>query len=61
MDSFLAFADYGEFWREARKAFTQEFKPLAISNYYPIQTKATGELLRRLLSSPDRWLHHLNQ
>ncbi|KAF7975318.1 hypothetical protein HWV62_9741 [Athelia sp. TMB] len=55
----IVFLPYGDLWRASRRVIHQEFKPLATQQYNPSQTKATRDLLHRLLESPDRWLEHL--
>lgn len=52
---------YGNAWRATRRALHQEFKPLAVKNYYAGQISGAYELLRRLVESPDRWQEHLKQ
>ncbi|KZP22537.1 cytochrome P450 [Athelia psychrophila] len=57
----VVFLPYGDFWRASRRIMHQECKPLAVHNFHPGQIKATRQLLRRLLDSPDLWLEHLKQ
>lgn len=57
----LAFQRYGGPWRDARKAFRQEFDVETIKRYRPIEEKASHNLLRNLLHSPHELLNHLRQ
>ncbi|KAF7977702.1 hypothetical protein HWV62_2964 [Athelia sp. TMB] len=50
---------YGEVWRSHRKAFHREFQPQFVSRHHPKQIKATHDLLRRLLTSPQDWYEHV--
>jgi len=52
---------YGEYWREHRRLFHQEFHPTATLRYRPQEVKGTHQLLRRLLNTPDDWMSHLRQ
>jgi len=49
---------YGERWRRHRKMFYQKFQPSAVPAYYPIQTKQSRTLLRRLYDSPGDFITH---
>ncbi|KAF9015058.1 cytochrome P450 [Cyathus striatus] len=50
---------YSEWWRRHRKVFHQHFQPRAVPAYQQVQLEATGNLLRQLLESPDRFISHV--
>ncbi|THH14926.1 hypothetical protein EW146_g5474 [Bondarzewia mesenterica] len=55
----LGFVPYGQRWRDMRKAFHQYFHPTATLQYHPIEERATVELLKRLLDTPEDFIEHL--
>ncbi|PSS38121.1 hypothetical protein PHLCEN_2v28 [Hermanssonia centrifuga] len=58
-DHNIAFMQYGERWRESRRAFHQHFHPGVIPKYYPRTVKGVRELLLRLLETPDDFMGHM--
>ena len=52
---------YGEGWRRHRRSFHQYFNQNAVSKYFPIQRREVHAFLRRLLDTPDKFLHHVRQ
>ena len=52
---------YGTEWRRHRRAFHEHFHANAVHKYLPIQVKETQALLRRLLTTPQNFMHHIRQ
>ena len=52
---------YGLWWRKHRKLFHQFFHRNAVIKYQPIQRQEVRAFLRRLLATPDNFLHHIRQ
>ncbi|KAL0951326.1 hypothetical protein HGRIS_008031 [Hohenbuehelia grisea] len=50
---------YNEVWRKHRKTFHRDFNANAVERYYPTQMKATHDLLRNLLNSPQKFTDHV--
>jgi cytochrome P450 len=57
----FAFLPYGPWWRRHRRAFHGHFHPGVVDKYQPIQTKETRAFLRRLLVTPENFMHHIRQ
>ena len=57
----LAVQSYGVWWRRHRKLFHQYFNINAVSKYQPIQEQEVPAFLRRLLDTPDNFLHHIQR
>ena len=51
--------NYGQEWRQHRRAFHQQMSPEVITQYEPIQLKASRKLLEHLLKSPHNVIGHL--
>ncbi|KAK0465895.1 cytochrome P450 [Desarmillaria tabescens] len=56
----LAFMRYSDRWRTHRRMFHQYFQPRAVPAYYPVQMKATLDLLQQLHRSPDAFVQHVH-
>ncbi|EDR10143.1 uncharacterized protein LACBIDRAFT_248415 [Laccaria bicolor S238N-H82] len=48
-------------WRRHRRAFHEHFHANTVHKYLPIQVKETQALLRRLLTTPQNFMHHIRQ
>ena len=57
----IAIQPYGMEWRRHRKSFHHFFNIDAVSKYLPIQRREVRAFLRRLLDTPDNFLHHIRQ
>ena len=57
----FAILPYGERWRRRRRSFHQQFNNNVVSNYLPVQRREVHAFLRRLLETPDNFLHHVRQ
>ena len=57
----LGLLSYGALWRRHRKTFHQHFDIDTLSKYMPIQRREVHALLRRLLDTPENFLHHIRQ
>jgi cytochrome P450 len=57
----FGFIPYGPWWRRHRRAFHGHFRADAVHKYQPILTKETHAFLRRLLVTPENFLHHVRQ
>ena len=57
----LALQPYGVWWRRQRRLFHTHFNQDAVSKYIPIQKREVHTFLRRLLVTPDNFLHHSQQ
>ena len=57
----LGFLPYGLWWRKHRRSFHDFFNVNALSKYQPIQRREVHAFLRRLLDTPDNFLHHVRQ
>ena len=57
----LGFMPYGSLWRRHRKSFHDSFSINAVSKYQHIQRREVHAFLRRLLDTPDDFLHHVRQ
>ncbi|TBU30135.1 cytochrome P450 [Dichomitus squalens] len=51
--------NYGAEWRQHRRAFHQVMNSDIVSDWQPVQLKATRNFLRSLLGSPDQLASHL--
>ena len=60
-DFHLGVLPYGVWWRRHRRSFDQHFNINAVSKYLPIQRREVHTFLRRLLDTPDDFLHHIRQ
>ena len=60
-DSNISLMPYGVWWRRHRRSFHQYFNISAVSKYLPIQRREVRAFLRRLLDTPDDFLHHIEQ
>ncbi|KAF4580763.1 hypothetical protein EYR38_003049 [Pleurotus pulmonarius] len=57
----FAIMEYGESWKQHRALFQREFHPnVATPLFQPQVTKHTRRLLKRLLQSPDDFMHHIS-
>ena len=52
---------YGSWWQQHRRLFHDYFHDNAVIKYQPIQTQEVQAFLRRLLVTPDNFLHHIRQ
>ncbi|EKM55881.1 uncharacterized protein PHACADRAFT_256813 [Phanerochaete carnosa HHB-10118-sp] len=50
---------YDDYWREHRRLFHQHFRPMAVPQYHPKQTKAVRRLLPLLLDTPGDFYRHI--
>ena len=57
----LSLMPYGMWWRSHRKSFHEFFHRNVVDKYQPIQTQEVHRFLRRLLVTPDDFLHHIRQ
>ena len=57
----LAFMPYGLWWRKHRRLFHEYFNREAATKYQPIQRQEVQAFLRRLLVTPEDFLHHIRQ
>ena len=57
----MAFMPYGLWWRQHRRLFHEHFYRNAVAKYLPIQRQEVHAFLRRLLVTPDNFLHHIRQ
>ena len=57
----LALMPYGLWWRRHRRLFHEYFNLNAVKKYQPIQRQEVQAFLRRLLVTPDDFLHHIRQ
>lgn len=55
----FGFMPYGETWRKHRRMFVSKFGPANVHVYNPIQERASGQLLEKLLNTPEDFLDHL--
>ncbi|KAF7348400.1 Cytochrome P450 [Mycena sanguinolenta] len=55
----FAFTPYSDKWRERRRLFHQHFRRDAISAYHPVYLRKIRELLRGLLSTPEKFAKHI--
>ncbi|KAH9917357.1 cytochrome P450 [Amylocystis lapponica] len=58
-DWHFGFMDYGDQWKDRRKAFYKHFNRSATTASQPIFTKHAQELLRRLLDTPEEYENHI--
>ena len=56
-----ALMPYGLWWRQHRKLIHEYFHRSAVTKYQPIQREEVQAFLRRLLVTPDNFLHHIRQ
>jgi hypothetical protein len=61
MDYNIGFAPYGSAWRHSRREFRENFRPIDLEAYQPLEQRAVHRLLRNLLSSPDNFRQHFRQ
>jgi hypothetical protein len=52
---------YGLLWRKHRKSFHEYFHRNAVAKYQPVQRQEVLAFLRRLLVTPDNFLHNIRQ
>jgi cytochrome P450 len=57
----MANMPYGPWWRRHRRVFHEYFYRNAVTKYQPIQKQEVQAFLRRLLVTPDDFLHHIRQ
>ena len=57
----IAHMPYGLLWRKHRKLFHEYFHRNTVTEYQPIQRQEVQAFLRRLLVTPDDFLHHIRQ
>ena len=57
----IAILPYGVSWRRHSRSFHQFFNNNVVSKYQPIQSREVHAFLRRLLDTPDNFLHHIRQ
>ncbi|KAH6917900.1 cytochrome P450 98A3 [Coprinopsis sp. MPI-PUGE-AT-0042] len=57
----FAFMQYGNDWRNHRRAFHRYFNHNVVHNYHAIQEQAAVEFLRSLAAAPKDFLHHTRQ
>ena len=57
----FAFIPYGLRWRKLWKLFHENFLVGTVDKYLPIQRREVHSFLRRLLITPDNFLHHIRQ
>ena len=57
----MALMPYGLWWRQHRKLIHEYFHRSAVTKYQPIQREEVQAFLRRLLVTPDNFLHHIRQ
>ena len=57
----MSLMPYGLWWRKHRRLFHEYFHRNAVTKYQPIQKQEAQALLRRLLVTPDNFLHHIRQ
>ena len=57
----FSFLPYGSGWRRHRRSFHDFFNINMVPKYLPIQRREVHALLRRLLDTPDNFLHHIRQ
>jgi cytochrome P450 len=55
----MAFMPYGQWWRKHRRLFHEHFHHNVVTKYQPIHKQEVQALLRRLLVTPDNFLHHI--
>ena len=60
-DFTFALLPYGMWWRRQRRSFHQFFNINVVSKYIPIQRREVHAYLRRLLDTPENFLHHIRQ
>ena len=57
----FGFIPYGVRWRKYRRLFHHYFHVNMVNKYLPIQRREVHAFLRRLLVTPDNFLHHIQQ
>ena len=57
----MAIMPYGLWWRKHRKSFYEYFHRNAVTKYQPVQRQEVRAFLRRLLVTPENFLHHIRQ
>ncbi|TFK36285.1 cytochrome P450 [Crucibulum laeve] len=55
----MAMLPYGTWWRRHRRAFHEHFHPNVVAKYQPVQLREARSFLRRLLDTPENFLHHV--
>ncbi|KAE9382630.1 cytochrome P450 [Gymnopus androsaceus JB14] len=55
----LALAPYSDNWRKNRKLFQQNFRQSTINRFHPDQYAKVHELLRQLITTPDKFMQHI--
>ena len=57
----MGFLPYNALWRRSRREIQASFRPADLESYQPLEKRALHRLLRNLLSSPDKFEHHVRQ
>ena len=52
---------YGVQWRKRRRSFQEYFRANEVHKYLPIQRREMHAFLRRLLVTPENFVHHIYQ
>ena len=60
-DFAISFMQYGEKWKKCRKPFQEHFRATEIYKHMPTQRREIHTFLRRLLSTPEDFVHHIHQ
>ncbi|KAF9447113.1 cytochrome P450 [Macrolepiota fuliginosa MF-IS2] len=55
----MAFLPYGNWWRRHRRLFHDHFHPNIVDKYKDVQIDTARAFLRRLLKTPDDFMHHV--
>ena len=55
------FSPYGAEWKKYRRTFQEFFHHNELFKYQPIQKREVHAFLRRLLFTPDNFIHHIRQ
>lgn len=55
------FMPYGSRWRRHRRSLHDHFHPNIVQRYQPVQVTSARSFLRRLLETPERFMHHTRQ
>ena len=57
----VAMQPYGDKWREHRRIVHQQFHIGSLEKYHAVLSEESRKLLRRLLSSPEKFIEHTKQ
>ena len=60
-DFAISFMQYGEEWKKCRRPFQEHFRATEIYKHMPTQRREIHTFLRRLLSTPEDFVHHIQQ